>query len=270
MRRKDSYASVGHCVYCGSAANEASLTDEHIIPEMIGGELIFEDASCGVCNDETHAFEGHACDVYRPIRRQLGFPSKVKGRRARERDAKEKFIVGADYGRIKIPANEFPALMISLTFPMPAILFNLPPNDDPLTGSINAIELAPDFGVRLQAVQRKYRTHKVEIVGVDKSHRMDDGDYGRMLAKIAHAYAVAALGERKFAPLLTHIVKGIRPYNLTYLIGSQPQTISEPTALHEISVEDNFPSAEHLVVVRIRLFAPWKTPAHLVVTGVRL
>jgi len=130
--------------------------------------------------------------------------------------------------------------------------------------------LAPDFGERLNAIKRKYRTNKVGIVGVDKAHRMDNGDYGRMLAKIAHAYTVAALGENSFRPFLTNIVRGIQPLNLTHFIGSQIQTTGDATDLHEISIERNFLGNERLVVVRIRLFAPWKTPAHLVVAGERL
>jgi HNH endonuclease len=115
MMLKESYKSLGHFIYCLAPQSDALLTDEHIIPESIGGRLVFESASCGNCCKETHAFEGHACDIYRPIRRQLNFPSKLKGRRGRERDAKERFLVDVDYGRIKVPANEFPAYCLALS-----------------------------------------------------------------------------------------------------------------------------------------------------------
>jgi hypothetical protein len=49
--------------------HETPLTDEHIIAQSVGGTLILAAASCPACALETHAFEGHAFDTLRPLRR---------------------------------------------------------------------------------------------------------------------------------------------------------------------------------------------------------
>jgi uncharacterized protein YbjQ (UPF0145 family) len=123
--------------------------------------------------------------------------------------------------------------MVTIDFPLPAILtgesrktFRCPEG--------YAAELAPEFGARLNAIRRKYRANKVGIVGVEKSARMEEGDLGRMLAKIAHSYAVAAAGET-FEPLLTHIIRGWKPYFLPFYIGCQIVTQDQPSDLHEVS-----------------------------------
>jgi hypothetical protein len=266
MNRSERYPSLGQCLYCNSPGTAASLTEEHIIPKAIGGRLIFEGASCKGCQDQTHAFEGHALDLYRPIRRQLGFRESLSGRRAAERRQKEKFIVELDGRRVKVPAAEFPALMITIDFPPPAILTGGEPQDLPLSGGIHAVELAPEFGERLNAIRQKYRANKVGIVGVEKSARTDDGDLGRMLAKIAHSYAVAAAGET-FKPLLAHIIRGRKPYFLPFYIGCQIVTQDQPSDLHEVSIVRSGLGSDRYVVVRVRLFSTFNTPAYLVVAG---
>jgi hypothetical protein len=268
MTRRERYASAGRCIYC--AVEGVPLTDEHIVPESLGGDLIIEKATCEECQAQTHAFEGHACDVYRAIRRQLNFPSKTKGKKAALRSGSEKFILDVDGRRVKVSAEEFPALLTSLAFPLPTVLFNLASDGDlPLTGGVHSIELMPQFGERLNEIKRKYRANSVSIVGVDKAHRMDAGDFGRMLAKIGHSYAVAQLGLDGFKPVLSNIIRGQRPFFLTHYIGSQVVTTEQGTDLHEVSFDKTSLAAGAFVVVRVRLFASYNTPAHLVVVGTR-
>jgi hypothetical protein len=50
------------CIYCGTQADQTEakeLSDEHIIPYALGGNLVLPKASCDRCAKETHAFEGH-------------------------------------------------------------------------------------------------------------------------------------------------------------------------------------------------------------------
>jgi hypothetical protein len=98
---------------------------------------------------------------------------------------------------------------------------------------------------------------------------MDEGDFGRMLAKIAHSYAVAEMGLDSFTPFLCGIITGIKPYLLSHYIGSQLVTTDEPIDLHEISFDTSGLDQGRYLVVKVRLFAPYKTPRHLVVVGER-
>jgi hypothetical protein len=270
MNRQKRYDSFGECIYCG--AKGARLTEEHIIPEAIGGQLIIDAASCDACCGETHAFEGHACDYYRPLRRQLNFPSRRRGKNDRERKKEEKFTLQLDNSRkIKVKSDEFPALLMNMTFPLPTILFTETPNDAPLTFGIYSIELMPDFGERLNEIKAKYQASSVSIVGIDKSSRADHGDLGRMLAKIAHSYAVAELGgPHSFRPFLTHIIRGQKPYYLTHFIGSDVVPAGEAADLHEIEIDQSGLGKERLIVVRLRLFATMKSQNHFIVVGERL
>jgi 5-methylcytosine-specific restriction endonuclease McrA len=42
------------CIYCGRTDG---LTEEHVVPFALGGNLIIPDASCPSCRDMTSAFE---------------------------------------------------------------------------------------------------------------------------------------------------------------------------------------------------------------------
>ena len=45
---------VGLCIYCGKTEG---LTEEHVVPFALGGNLILPNASCTKCNNITSAFE---------------------------------------------------------------------------------------------------------------------------------------------------------------------------------------------------------------------
>jgi hypothetical protein len=257
----------GGCIYCGSDGVPGKLTDEHIIPESIGGMLLIEKASCDTCAGETHAFEGRACNTYRPVRRQLSYPSKSRGAKDRERKRAERFVIKLDRGTIKVPAAEFPGLVMSLTFPPAGILFDLPKEEKPLTGGIHAIELLPGFGEKLNAIKAKYRSNSIGIVGVEKSARATEADFGRMLSKIAHSYVVAEFGLGNFRPLLNHIVRNHPPFYLTHFIGSALGKPGPVTDMHEIEIDQTGLGLDRFIVVRLRLFANLDGATHYIIAG---
>jgi hypothetical protein len=205
------------CIYCNAPP---PLTREHIIPESLGGTLIIENASCSICADQTHAFEGHACNVLRPVRRQMGFPQKRRGAKTRELRKAERFVLMLDNNRVKVPIEEFPALLMSLLFPFPGILLNEKPEDKPLSGGIYSAELMEGFGEKLNRIKTKYKANSIGIMGIEPSGRGNEDDFGRMLAKIAHSYAAAELGCGNFHSFLVHVIRGVKPYFLPHFIGS--------------------------------------------------
>lgn len=266
-REKDQPWANG-CIYCN---RPGPLTLEHIIPDSIGGMLTIPNASCDACSDDTHAFEGHACRPMLPMRRQLGFPQKHRGAKDREKRKAERFVLMLDEHKVKVPIEEFPALLMSLVFPLPGILLGQKLEDKPLSGGIYSAEILEGFGEKLNRIKAKYRANKVAIMGIEPSPRGDGNDYGRMLAKIGHAYAAAELGCGNFHPDILHIIKGVKPYCLTHFIGSGLNMNNLPSDdLHEISLATDIPGAERFVVVKLRLFSNRKTPTHYVVVGRRL
>jgi hypothetical protein len=47
---------IGRCIYCD--ASGVALSDEHVIPFALNGNLVIEDASCEDCRKLTSANEG--------------------------------------------------------------------------------------------------------------------------------------------------------------------------------------------------------------------
>ena len=91
---------------------------------------------------------------------------------------------------------------------------------------------------------------------------------GRMLAKIAHAYATAELGHGNFRPLLQDIILGKKPLYISHYVGGiRDQEIPEGADLHEIEIDNTGLGRGRYVVVRIQLFADRKLPEYYVVAG---
>lgn len=267
-RREFDGAGCKGCIYCNETTEEP-LTLEHIIPESLGGGLAIENASCATCADQTHAFEGHACNVLRPMRRQLGFPQKRRGAKQRAKREGERFVLMLDRNRVKVPIEEFPALLISLVFPFPGIRLGAKPEDKVLTGGVYSAELMEGFGEKLNRIKAKYRANSVGIVGIEPNARGEHDDFGRMLAKIAHAYAAAELGCGNFHPFLVHVIRGVKPYFLPHFVGSGIGKQPPFHDLHQIEIDTSGLGGRSLIVVKIRLFANRDTPTHYVVVGRR-
>lgn len=226
--------------------------------------LILAKASCHECAKETHAFEGHACDTYRALRRSFKFPSRNRGANSRERVNSERFRIILDNNReLSIPTSEYPGSAIFRTFPLPGILAGLEPEDKPLTGEFFSLFLPDDWHDIHDALKKKYNAKTVQIPPIGSRRENYTIDYGRMLAKIGHSFAVSQLGLENFFPFLTRCILKKEPYNLPYYIGSPEQGPSPPRDLHEISLIPH----ENLVIVALRLLAAMGGPTHFVVVG---
>jgi len=87
-----------------------------------------------------------------------------------------------------------------------------------------------------------------------------------MLAKIAHAYAVAELGLDSFTPFLSDIILNKSPMYIGHYVGGLRHD-EKGDDLHHIEIS-NF-GAKRYVVVEIRLFANRTLPLYVVVVGER-
>jgi hypothetical protein len=198
----------------------------------------------------------------------MGFPQKNRGAKEREKRKAERFVLMLDNNRVKVPIDEFPALLMSLVFPFPGILLGQKPEDKQLAGGVYSAELLEGFGEKLNRIRAKYRSNSVSVMGIEPRDRSQEDDYGRMLAKIGHSYAAAELGCGSFHPFLLHTVRGVKPYCLPHFIGSGIGRDTPPSDdLHEISLDNSLPGGEAYVVVKLRLFADRNTPTHYIVVG---
>jgi hypothetical protein len=248
MKREHRYDPAGGCIYCPNPADSM----EHIIPRSLGGMLWSPDASCPDCRGITHAFEGQCADkMFAPLRRQYPFPrSKHKGPRRPLRASVD--------GIEKIFADEdFPGIITGFQFDPPGILGLGPPAKETFTGGV-AVKILPEFGARLN----RLRASEIRFDSSGLTTIM----FGRMLAKIAHSYAVAEEGRDAFKPLLLDIIKDPSTKFIGHLVGRGFGPISAGDDLHEILIDPFF---KQYVVVQIRLFADRDLPTYWVVAGER-
>ena len=100
--------SVGHCIYCGASEN---LSDEHVIPLALGGNIILPNSSCPNCATITSDFErrvlrgfmlsGRVAGNYptrRPKKRPKSLPLQVEKQ--------------GEFEKIDLPVQEHPALLL--------------------------------------------------------------------------------------------------------------------------------------------------------------
>jgi hypothetical protein len=263
MKRTHTYSPLGGCIYHISDQPAGPFRLEHIIPESLGGMLELPAASCVACESVTSAFEGeNAGKLFLPIRRQYKFPSKQRGAArglARQHDT---FLLKIDGKKRKIPATEYPGFLMSFVFPYPTILLGQPVTAESFSGGVTLGTL-PEFGERLNRLRAKYG-QKVEFPTRGSAEAA-----GRLLAKIAHSYAVAEIGFGSFRPCLLGIIRNQDPFLLRHLVGSSADKAPLSEDLHEIGILPRGQlGPDSLVVVRIHLFANHHgMPVHYVVIG---
>lgn len=259
MNRQHTYAPVGQCIYCGTT--EGPLTAEHIIPESLGGMLILPAASCRTCAVETGAFEGRcAGQMFRGPRRILGLPQKNRGRKRKAKP--DTFDIRADGRSVAVEAHEFPGMLVMFTFNPPGILVNAPPTEN-FTGRV-CIQQLPGFVERFSNMRGKHG-FKDQIALPVKG---DAADHGRLLAKIAHAYAVAELGIGGFRHCLNNIILNKPPLHIGHYVGGLFGDSPQGDDLHEILLGHEF-WGDTRVVVEIQLFADRAMPKYVVIAGER-
>src|SRR6185437_15681634 len=172
------YAPVGLCIYCG--ANPKSLSQEHIIAYGLGGNLKLPKASCRDCADITKRFE-HTClrTILGPLRIRLDMPTN----HPQERPTALPVQLVLDSGRVEtrtVPAIDYPRGMVLARFDPPGILTGSAPREDhpgELWYTVNNDDAAQ--------LRQKY------AVAGHRLGAFNAAPFVRMLAKIAHSFAVA-------------------------------------------------------------------------------
>jgi hypothetical protein len=248
------YPAVGTCIYCGTQSN---LTDEHIIPLSLGGVLILPQASCagkGSCNDKTHKFEGV---VARQIFGKFRARHKLPTRRPKERPTEFEFSTA--HGPKFAAASEYPTELFVYKFYKPNASQGMPKDFDTSTShwvpvavcdsnELNEFMKAHGWDGRLSIIPRPY-------------------EFARMLAKIAHAYAVAEFGLGSFTPYAIDLILG-NDQNFSYCVGGDWEVPpGQPDGGHLLHFGFDFKADGVLITSYIRLFASCGTPQYEVVVG---
>lgn len=173
---------VGRCIYCGASAK---LSDEHVIPRGLGGDLVLARASCPRCAEITSRFER---DILRnpqvlALRSAFELPTYHPKNRP-------------DTFRLAVTRNgedevlEVPAQQTLLGFPSP----NFPPPGFLRGATVKGISVT---GIGLELVgglspKSLVQVHEAEGLAIEL--KFSAVAFAQLLAKIAYGSAVAMLG----------------------------------------------------------------------------
>lgn len=253
---------VGKCIYCGAVSfsvedEEKRLSDEHIVALSLGGDMILPEASCRECARITSGLEQHlARGVFLAPRIQLGLPSRRKKKRPTHLPLDVPSLEGTTTTQVAIA--DYPGLLVTFLFPPPSILIG---GDaaEVFTGRVSVSQL-PGFQQNLERFPDRKVTWRLNL---------DASVYGRVIAKIAHAFAVAKFGIDGFRPTLPKYILESEPLKLGTYVGGDPISTDSPSeAFYEVSAEWEQWGNARLLMVRVRIFANRQaSPVYLVVAG---
>lgn len=250
----EKYEPVNRCIYCGSTDN---LSDEHIIPYGLqprGGDWFLPKASCARCADITKRFEGLCLQgTLGPLRTKLNLKSRNKSKTSVETSINYR-----EDGRIEkanVPIDDFPMVCIGFDWDAAGLLRHANPATE-----FSGTQIVRYPAGEIEKVIREGQAFKLGRVG--------QLEFARMLAKIAHSYAVAKFGEGAFEPLLPHLILG-HDANAPYLIGGDRSgsPLSSQSVLHDVYPQACDVNGVPHLLVGIRLFAFMGMPRYLVVVG---
>ncbi|MGE5564766.1 MAG: HNH endonuclease [Parcubacteria group bacterium] len=263
---RQSLGPVGHCIYCFKRSPSVVLSDEHIIPDGLAGDLVLRLSSCDECASKTCSIETHF------LREVLQFARAVVGVQSRKRKSARRTIRvtlndGPEPSDRELPIDgQAPFILPFITTDaLPGILRGGFPTEEPrLRLSLFG---AKDWNLTGQQWLGANGTFRW-------AHRLHAGIVGQALAKIAHAYACAKLGADTFTPFLTEYIRAKEPPFDGYHLGSY-SSHDQMDCLHYLDIQltraRRWAGAgyveETLYVVYLRLFAHQPSPSFLIVVG---
>lgn len=258
--RTFSYKPAEVCIYCGST-NE-NLSNEHIIPYGLNGDLVLPEASCARCASLTSQLERTILrGELRHIRAALG----LRTRRPQDRLATYPLTVVTERGRMQIhaPIEDHPVILPTPVFLPPAFLDRREYTSGVQCVGVRTIKWGPDP----EEVAKRYGARQLSI-SVDTK----PAEFARMLAKIGYCYAVAELGRPAFEDVFVLPAIFGRTGDIGRWVGAGPETLAIPAgALHYLQLDVVAPSdpasSASLAIVHVKLFANSPTPVYSVIVG---
>jgi hypothetical protein len=258
---------VGTCVYCGASeyipGSGEALHEEHVLPFGLGGDVVLKEASCGSCEKITGRIESIV------LNNHLSGPRQVLGLRGRTplKKAPKSFPIFAENGtgfqKKMIPASDHPSVLFLPDFSFPPAMLawaGVRPPYEPLRG----------FFYYWLRYKPEILENKYGVIGWNPVD-LDLLVFVRMIAKIAHCWAVHELGLYGFNPLLQDILRepnrnsrAILPY-----VGCLPVQPLDSSA-HTASCGEATIGGLKFVLVTVRLFGSFGAPTYCVVVGTQI
>jgi len=235
------YPPLNRCAYCPSTEN---LSAEHIIPFGLGGNLVLPMASCEVhrkatCKVEDFVLRKYLC----ALRSHLSLPS----RKPHLRPDRYPLVLrkGTHSWKKKVRLSEHPGVVRFVMFEPPGKVEGRPPEQKTFSVRFLTAFIFPDMADRLARLGADAAEDRVVMGAMSLA---------RMLAKIAHAFAVAELGVDAFEKTyVTHLVLNDAP-DWNYWVGGYDRGRQvEARELHEL----RFLRRDQDLSVIVHLFVPY-------------
>ena len=252
------YPSIGACIYCGD--QNPIRSREHVIPRGLGSGFVFLKASCETCRKITHAFET-AClrKIFLPFRLRTGLvnhPSDIPQR------VPLTFAIGRQKAGRHVLTKRHPRLFIMPVFrEMPGIVMGKPPTT----------EVHVDYQIFWErSASQEKRMKEVMERNLPATVHFNMTVFMKMVAKIAHGFAVGEIGIENFKPVLTPFILGNEDHLELgpWFIGLSNFPLEAGTAHHQLAWGVQQWEHHWLAVVRVRLLSQFPTQAYNVVAGV--
>ena len=248
-------SGIHRCILCRREFQVEELTDEHAIPYALGGHLKLKKATCEVCRNITSKFETKILKgPFHAFRLTVG----VQSRSANAPISLPIFAVnGIEGERMDIPFDQYPAMLTLPRFRGAALLDN---------GRINAAPINPWSAVDWVTAEKLLDDFEIQSFA---SISIDVYAFAKIVAKIAHCWAISEIGT-SFAPSLCDVIVSGMDDNYRKYIRSRDN--SPPANLgrelkHSFSMSEVRVAEVTLLVVHVTLFCNLGAPTYDVVVG---
>jgi hypothetical protein len=250
------FEPVGECIYCGARAD---LSDEHIVPFGLGGNLILPDASCGPCARITGDFERI---VLRGPLRAVRVARGIQSRR-RHRDAPTVLPLEARFGeewrRVELPYEEHPVIAQFLLLNPPGYFA-----PDAYEGDISVRgHAAYAWGPHPKDVAEALGAADIRI-----TQSYAPGAFARMIAKIGYGMAVAGhvVELARGRPDVVSAILG-HSTKIGHWVGLEDESLERTPdhVLHTVRVIHD--AGRGVLLARVQVLSNSGTPTYVVVLG---
>lgn len=196
---------VNYCIYCNDRSD--NLTDEHIVPFALGGNMVLPKSSCKKCAAKTSAYEGKTCqETLKYIRLRYGFPT----RRPKKKPKTINIGTIEEQGRIghkKIPVEEYAIGAFLLNCEHAGIRLGTPPDEDVFRHTVKCYPT--------DDLNKFKAKHNWDGKGTFRFHPVD---YAQTIIKMCYSYVVAHIGTELFIPICTNYIVSTDK-NVSYVFG---------------------------------------------------
>ena len=247
FRETTNLRPVGECVYCGA---KDALSDEHIVPFALGGNIILPDASCPRCAKITGALEQRVLRGFMYRARTTGrFPT----RRPRERPTTHvvTLLRGDQPIQTEVPADQEPGFLLLPLLAPPQFFSGASTTTGIVVSGIETLY----FGVNPDEFMKSRGAS-----GLRQTDNLDVTSFARMIAKIGYCYICARLGipPRAEVPVLPFIL-GTRDDGGQWVgsvnYATQAERDGANIALAHTTYQSHAEPHVVVLVARVKLFA---------------